>query len=146
MRWTAVSLALPLLAGCGTSPRGAVAGPSPALSAAVADQLAELATLALDLDARAQPAETLYAPGAEILAEGRRRSGVPRFAGVEAGGQAVVGSTRVDVIGSMAWALLEYRWLSPEQHMLREGRATLVFALDARGRWRIVHAHSSLSN
>ncbi len=111
----------------------------------VADLLTELATAALAADARLDPADSLFDPDAEVIADGHRRTVPPRFAGVETGGQIVIGSSRVDVSGNFAWALLEYRWLAPGQNLIREGKATLVFARGADGRsWRITHAHSSL--
>jgi hypothetical protein len=144
MRWTRaehalLSLTLACASGhAGVTPRTA--------SPAVADQLTEMAMAALAADGRLEPAESLYANGAEMLADGRRRSGVPRFAGVEAGGEVVVGSVRVDVTDSAAWASIEYRWLAQGQNLIREGRATLVFArMNPDGRWRIMHAHSSTS-
>jgi hypothetical protein len=110
-----------------------------------ADVLSELASAALTADAHLDPADSLYLPGVEIIAEGRRRSAVPRFAGIEAQGQVVVGSTRVDMSGDFAWAVVEYRWLASGASTIREGRATLVFARTREGqRWRITHAHSSL--
>ncbi len=144
MRWIGPEIALLSLA-LACAPRQAGVIPLTA-SPAVADQLAEMATAALTADGRLEPAESLYAAGAEILADGRRRSGVPRFAGVEAGGEVVVGSLRVDVRGSAAWASVEYRWLAQDQNLIREARATLVFAqMSPDGRWRIMHAHSSTS-
>ena len=147
MRWTAGSPALlTLLLACGQAapPVQTGAPPLPAESPA-ADLLTDLAIAALAADARLDPADSLFDPDAEVIADGRRRPVPPRFAGVEAGGQIVVGSSRVDVSRNFAWALLEYRWLAPGQNLIHEGKATLVFALGADGRsWRITHAHSSL--
>lgn len=147
MRWTAGSAALlTVLLACGQAapPTRAAAPPLPAEPPA-ADLLTELAIAALAADARLDPADSLFDPDAEVIADGRRRPVPPRFAGVESGGQIVVGSTRVDISGNFAWALLEYRWLIPGQNRIQEGKATLVFALGPDGRsWRITHAHSSL--
>jgi hypothetical protein len=144
MRWTGPEFALlTLVLACAPTH----AGVTPLTAApTTADQLTEMATAALAADGRLEPAETLYAAGAEVLAEGRRRIAVPRFAGVEAGGEVVVGSIRVDLAGSAAWASVEYRWLAQGQNLIREGRATLVLVqANSDGRWRIVHAHSSLA-
>ncbi len=132
-----------LLLAC--APRHASVTPLTA-SPAVADQLAEMATAALAADGRLEPAESLYAETVEFLADGRRRTGIPRFAGVEGGGDVVVGSIRVETTGSAAWASVEYRWLAEGQNLIREGWATFVFGRGmADGRWRIVQAHSSTS-
>lgn len=146
MRWTAGSPAvLSLLLACGSAaPPTRPVAPLPA-GAPVADVLTELATAALAADARLDPVDSLFGPDAEVIADGHRRTAPPRFAGIEAGGQVVVGSSRVDVSGNFAWALLEYRWLAPGQNLIHEGRATLIFALASDGRhWRVMHAHSSL--
>ena len=147
MRWTAASPAfLTLLLACARlAPPVQVAAPPLPAAPPVADVLTELATAALAADARLVRADSLFDPDAVVIADGRRRPVPPRFAGVEAGGQIVVGSSRVDVSGNFAWALLEYRWLAPDQNLIHEGKATLVFALGSDGRtWRITHAHSSL--
>lgn len=135
---------LVLLAGCGGQPS---TRPDPLASPAniTPDGIEAIAVAALEADARMERADTLYLAGAEIIAQGRRRFAPPRYAGVAEGGQLVVSSTRVDLAGRFAWASMEYRWLAPGQNMLREARATVVLELDAKGRWRIVHAHSSLS-
>lgn len=146
MRSTAGSLTVLLLLACGhAAPPSIPAAVPPPQAQPIADVLAEVATAALVADARLEPADSLYNPDVEVIADGRRRTVPPRFAGVEAGGQVVVGSSRVDVSGSFAWALLEYRWLAPGQNLIREGRVTMVFALAPDGwTWRITHAHSSL--
>jgi len=145
MRWTRAEYAL-LSFSLACAPTHAAVTPLTA-SAAIADQLTELATAALAADGRLESADSLYGAGAELLADGRRRSGVPRFAGVEKGGEVVVGSIRVDMKGSAAWASVEYRWLAQDRNLIREGRATLVFArMNPDGHWRIMHAHSSTSD
>lgn len=142
MRWINHEVPLMLLAAACSAPRATVV-PRPSLTA-TADQLTELATTALESDGRLESADSLYAAGAEIIAEGKRHPAVPRFAGVERGGEVVVGSIRVDQRAGVAWTTLEYRWLASDQNLIREGRATLVFVqAPATGRWQIVHAHSS---
>jgi hypothetical protein len=111
------------------------------------DALEALATAALKADARLDPADTLFMSDAEVIAEGMRRTGVPRFAGVEAGGQVVLGSIRIDQAGHFAWASFDYRWLAGDRDQFHEGRATLVFTRVAAAEgsaWRIAHLHSSL--
>jgi len=110
----------------------------------MADRLAEFAATTLAADALADQVDTVFLPDADVIADGRRRNTAPRFAGVETGGQVVVGSTRVDLAGSFAWALVEYRWMAPGQDRIREGRATLVFVRREGGAgWGIAAAHSS---
>jgi len=142
MRWNAPSCALLALltTGCG----GRAAPVPPLVAPPAAELLAELASAALLADARLEQDDHLYAEEVEIIADGRRRSAAPRFAGIEPGGQVVVGSTRVDLRGGCAWALVEYHWLGTGENVIREGRATLVFARTADGqRWLVTHAHSS---
>jgi hypothetical protein len=146
MRWIGHSVALILLlTGCG--PTGPAAPPSPTVTPqapGVAERLAELAAATLVADVLAEPNDTVFLPEADVIADGRRRNTAPRFAGVEPGGQVVVGSTRVDLAGTFAWALVEYRWMAPGQDRIREGRATLVFVPRAGGGgWLIAAAHSS---
>ena len=143
MRWISLSSAL-LLLGCGAAPipRTSAAPPSDDT-----DALEALAAFALEADARMERTDSLFVPDAEIIAAGRRRSGAPRFAGIEAGGQVALGSIRVDQAGDFAWASFDYRWLAPDQNRFHEGRATVVFrrVATATGRgWRIAHIHSSL--
>jgi hypothetical protein len=146
MRWIRNSLTfLLLLAGCGRT--GPATPPSPTVAPqapTVAERLAELAAATLAADVLADQADTVFLPEADVIADGRRRNAAPRFAGVEAGGQVVVGSTRVDLAGNFAWALVEYRWMAPGQDRIREGRATLVFVPRVGGAgWLIAAAHSS---
>lgn len=148
MRWAErVPLALLLgIAGC-TGGRAAGLAPPPSAAAVghdLADQLGERATLALAADSHLERADSLYARDAEVIAQGQRRSAPPRFAGIEAGGEVAVGTTRVEVSGELAWTLVEYRWVALGRDLIREAHATLVFARQPDGRWQVVHAHSSL--
>ncbi len=119
----------------------------PLASTPAADQLTELVTAALIADGRLESADSLYAPGAEILADGRRRNTLPRFAGVEAGGEVVVGSIRVDLTAAVAWTSVEYRWVAQQQNLIREGRATFVLIRSTSdGKWRVAQAHSSTAS
>ena len=145
MRRIRASLLLLLSLGCGGAPRPA-AGAAPLPATSPADIIAAIADQALEADAHDQPADSLYVPEPEILAEGRRRRGLPRYAGIESGGRLAISSTRVDLSTGFAWVEVEYRWESPERNILREGRATLILVAPQAGfRWRIVHAHSSLA-
>jgi hypothetical protein len=136
-------LLLGLLPGCSGPPLPA---PVPLPAGSPADLIAEIANQALEADARMDRADTLYVAEPEILAEGRRRTGVPRYAGVESGGQLVISSTRVDLTAGFAWVEVEYRWVAPDKNIFREGRATLILVAPQAGfHWRIVHAHSSLA-
>jgi ketosteroid isomerase-like protein len=144
MRWTTGSVGLLLLMGCGRA--GPATPPTPAVpdqASGAADRLTELATATLAGDVLADQSDTLFLPEADVIADGRRRTSAPRFAGVESGGQVVIASTRVDFAGRFAWALVEYRWIAPGEDRIREGRATLVFVLRGDGGWRIATAHSS---
>jgi hypothetical protein len=147
MRWIPNSFTLAaLVIGCG--PAIPASGPARHLTAAPsdADRISQIAQATLEADTRPEPADTRFTHEAEVVADGRRRSAAPRFAGIEPGGQVVVGSTRVDILGNFAWALVEYRWLAPAQDLIREGWATLVFVRAPAGQgWLISHAHSSLA-
>jgi hypothetical protein len=143
MRWISLSCAV-LLLGCGAAP---TPQPSATLPSDDTDALEALAAFALEADARMEETDSLFGPDAEIIAAGRRRTGAPRFAGIEAGGQVALGSIRVDQAGNFAWASFDYRWLAPDKEQFHEGRATVVFSrvATATGRgWRIAHLHSSL--
>ncbi len=134
-----------LLLGCHTGP---VPTAFPAVdrtaAAALADLAGEIVNQAMRADARLEAGDSLYAPGALIVADGERRNGLPRFAGIRPGGQVSIASSRVDITHSMAWVYAEYRWVATEGNQAGEGRATVVLvpALSRPG-WWIVHVHSS---
>lgn len=142
MRWPSVVLLVVLgttdCARTQTAPPAAMPG-----AGELADEIAEHAAQALVADARLDRADSLYAPDAELIADGGRRPLPPRYAGIAGTGQVSIGSSRVEVAGAFAWVLIEYRWFSPGQDLIREARATILFGQQADGRWRIVHAHSS---
>jgi hypothetical protein len=130
-----------LLIACGPS---RAPTPSPgAPDTQAADVVTDLMTEALRADARMERADTLYDPSAVIVADGERRSGVPRYAGVTPNGQVVVGSSQVEVSRSFAWAYLEYRWLSPDQNLARVARLTVLLVPNRAGTYKILQAHSS---
>ena len=129
MRWTAADALLALVAaGCGAT--GAVRTPSPAYSPGVIEEpITAVITAALDADRRLESADSLWAPDATVIANGELRTAPPRFAGIEAGGEVAVSSSRLEVRQSLVWVYLEYRWLSMTGGLAREGKA----ALRARG-------------
>jgi hypothetical protein len=99
---------------------------------------------ALEADARVESADSLYAPFATIIADGRIRRTVPRYAGVGGRGELAITSTQLQIRGTAAWAAAEYRWVSERSSSAQLGRATFVL-LPAPGRqgWWVVQAHSS---
>jgi hypothetical protein len=144
MRWTAADALLALAAaGCGAT--GAARNPSPAYSPGVIEEpITAVIAAALDADRRLESADSLWAKDATVVANGELRTGPPRFAGVEAGGEVAISSSRLEVRQSLVWVYLEYRWLSMTSGLAREGKATILLTPRADGSgWRIVHAHSS---
>lgn len=132
--------ALVALLGCGRRP-----APTP-LMAGISDpseaEISATIAQALAADAAGRSADTLYAPGAVIVLNGRTRSVPPVFAGVGTGGQIAVSSSQLEIGRGLAWSLVEYRW-SSQEGITREGRATLVLKPGPDGHWRIQHVHSS---
>lgn len=133
-----------LVAGCVSTP---VSGsPAPVMiREAVDESLMNLVSAALAADARLEPATPLYAEGATIIANGERRHVPPRYAGLTPGGEIGITSSRVEVRQEVAWAFVEYRWISTAEGSAREGVASFVLVPAAGGGvgWRILHAHSS---
>jgi hypothetical protein len=133
---------LPLLAAACVTRRTSTVAPSlsgPATSAAVED----LVRAALGADAAGDAsADTLYAPGALVVANARARLGAPRLAGVGHGGRITVSAASATMEGRFAWVTLDYRWVNAATHNTVAGRATVLCQL-VEGRWRIVHLHSS---
>jgi ketosteroid isomerase-like protein len=116
--------------------------PTP-LSGQAADQITDLVTDALKADARLERADSLYDPAALLIADGNRRGGVPRYAGITGGGNVEVGSSQVEVAQGFAWVYAEYRCVAPASNLARDGRVTVIMTRSEAGTWRIVHAHSS---
>ena len=116
----------------------------PALSGpATSDAVEEVVRTALRADAAGDPsADTLYTPGALVIANARVRLRTPRLAGVGYGGRISIASVSATMEGRFAWVLLDYRWVNVEANNTATGRATVVCQL-VEGRWRIVHLHSS---
>jgi hypothetical protein len=92
----------------------------------------------------------IYAPQAQVIANGELRTAAPRFAGVVGRGTLQLGSSDVVVTGDFVWGTFEYRWI-PEPGITSilsgatpaAGWATVIFGRDAAGAWRILHLHSS---
>jgi hypothetical protein len=107
-------------------------------------EISQIVERALEADARLEPADSLYAPYATVIADGvvRRRS--PRYAGVAEGGEIAITNTQLQTRGTTAWGSVEYRWTSDRSHRAQAGRASVVL-VPAQGRngWWIVQAHSS---
>jgi hypothetical protein len=118
--------------------------PAQGEAGALADSLSDIITAALRADARDELADSLYAEGALIVANGEHRASTPRYAGIGIGGEVNVASSRIDVSGGFAWGYVEYHWLRTRDNRAEEGRATILLAPTPEGHhWRIVHTHSS---
>lgn len=113
------------------------------LPSASDDQALEVVTAALEADARLDPADSLYDREALVVANGELRYAPPRYAAVGDSGAVAIASSRVEVRSGVAWAQIEYRWISTAAGLARDGRATFVLTPDDKGAWRIRHAHSS---
>ncbi len=99
---------------------------------------------ALEADAQAESGDSLYAPYATVIADGRLRRGIPRYAGVAGQGEIAITNTQLQIQGAAAWGNAEYRWVSVQSNRAEIGRASFVL-VPAQGRdgWWIVQAHSS---
>lgn len=138
---TFLSLTLVACGGARQMPRVA-AGPAPVV---VQTALVRLITSAFEADARLDSADSLYAPAATIVSSGRPVLSIPRFAGIEAGGQIEVSVNELQVRPGLAWALVDYSWSRIGIPQTREGRATVVLApAPTRSGWWIIHVHSSV--
>ena len=143
MRRSIVTL-IALLAAC--APKQQAIGPATRL----ADPDAEArvtATLeaAVVGDPHGPITDTLYAPGAVVIANGATKLSGPRLAGVMPGGQSAVTSSQVNVRQDVAWASIDYRWFSDDKSEIRLGKATLVLVPGKSGAWKVVQVHSSSS-
>jgi hypothetical protein len=125
--------------------RGAGAAPTALLSPSVVEEpVTAILTAALNADNHAEPADSLWDPGATVVANGELRSESPRFAGVGLGGEVAITTSRLEVRQSLIWVYLEYRWLSLKDGAARDGKATVLLTPRPDGSgWKIVHAHSS---
>jgi hypothetical protein len=140
---TGVLAVLILAAACGGSRPPMQSGTL--LPSASDDRALEVVTAALESDARLDPADSLYDREALVVANGEMRYAPPRYAAVRDSGAMAIASSRVEVRSGVAWAQVEYRWISTAKGLARDGRATFVLTPDDKGAWRIRHAHSSSS-
>ena len=108
-----------LAAGCGGA-RGQGGASTPILSPTVVEEpITGVLTAAVDADARLEAADSLWDPDATVVANGERRTGPPRFAGVESGGEVAISSSRLEVRQTLVWVYFEYRWVSMKDGLAR---------------------------
>ena len=132
-----------LTAACGGARTRAPGAQEPSTAVPLDDRVLEVIVAALESDARLEPADSLYDREAIIVANGEVRHSPPRFAGIGQGGAIAVASSRMEMRGALAWAQLEYRWMSTAAGIARDGRATFIMTPNDNGAWQIRHAHSS---
>lgn len=131
-----------LLAAC--APKQQAVGPAPRLADPNAEARVTTTLEALVVgDPHGPITDTLYAPGATVIANGATKLSGPRLAGVSFGGQAAVTSSQVNVRQDVAWATIDYRWFSEDKSQVQLGKATLVLAPGKSGTWKVVQLHSS---
>lgn len=133
---------LAALAACAPSPGTPAAAPVSSPGAVEEPVTATLAA-ALQADSRFASADSLWDPDATVIANGTLRYAPPRFAGIEAGGEAAITSSRLEVRQSLVWMYFEYRWISVKEGAARDGKATVLLTPRDGGGWKIVHLHSS---
>ena len=145
MRWIGYRVGLVVLVSACAKPLSAP--PPSILSPGVVEEpITAVLMAALDADRRMTTADSLWDPDAAVISNGELRYAPPRFAGIEAGGQVAITSSRLEVRQTLVWVYLEYRWLSVSDGVAREGKATVLLTpRSAGGGWRIVHLHSSTS-
>ena len=142
MRWIGSSVGLVVLVSACAKPLPAP--PPSILSPGVVEEpITAVLMAALDADRRMTTPDSLWDPDAAVISNGELRYAPPRFAGIEAGGQVAITSSRLEVRQTLVWVYLEYRWLSVADGLAREGKATVLLTPRSGGGWRIVHAHSS---
>jgi hypothetical protein len=108
-------------------------------------EISQMLEAALEADARGDAADSLYAPYAVVIADGRVRRTRPRFAGVGGEeGEVAITNTRVQARTGAAWGDVEYRWVAARSNSIRVGRASYVLTpAGERQSWWIVQLHSS---
>jgi hypothetical protein len=130
-----------LLACAGRAAPSAQGGPSPEDNRAVLG----IVRGALELEAAGFPTDTLFAPGAQIVANGAERHLGQRFAGVSPGGRLTVTQMWGEVHSTTAWAVAAYTWRADDGLAVETGFATFLLERDlSGGSWRIRHVHSSV--
>jgi len=132
-----------LSAGCGGARTPAPGAQEPLKVVPLDDRVLEVIAAALESDARLESADSLYDREAVLVANGEVRYAPPRYAGVGQAGAIAIASSRMEMRGGLAWAQIEYRWMSTAAGVAREGRATFIMVPNDNGAWRIRHAHSS---
>ena len=86
-------------------------------------------------------ADTLLATGADFVMQGIAVTGRPRLAALAGRGEAAIEEGRTQVAGSVAWAVVTYRFTARAAEPER-GRGTFVLERRPAG-WRIRHVHTS---
>lgn len=138
-----------LLTGCaaGASRSQEIPAPTVAVTmeALVADAIAEqFINRLLESESRLLDPDSLFVPGATVMADGEIRVSLPRLAGVGLGGVVQLVTSEVSTRGAFVWGVIEYRWLPMfETDAIRSGVATMIIAQLKDGQWGIVHLHSS---
>jgi hypothetical protein len=140
-------LLLLLVPGCGSGTRGsaapAVTVPGVLSPGTVEEPITAVLVAALEADRRLASADSLWDEDATVVANGALRDAPPRFAGVGAGGEVAITASRLEVRQSLVWMFLDYRWISVQEGVAREGKATVLLTPRESGGWKIVHLHSS---
>ncbi len=146
-RWA--PLALLLAAACaGATGPAAAHGPAPRVVAESPDAQGEVERVLEALvtrDGAGGAPDSLFAPDAIVLAGGNARLAAPRLAGVQAGGQSAITASQISVRDGVAWGVVDYRWFSTDQNLVRLGRATvLLLPRRTKPGWWIAQLHSDL--
>lgn len=142
-RALAAALLAPCIA-CGGAPAPQAMTALSVSGAQAEAEISRVVETALRRDAAWADGSELYAPRAVVVADGAPRHSYPLFAAIDSGGQVAITSSRIEIGPALAWAYVEYRWLSTERGAAAAGMGTFVLA-PGRGEqpWSIVHAHSS---
>ena len=109
----------------------------------VEEPITAVLVAALDADRQFTTVDSLWDPEATVVADGSLRYAPPRFAGIGVGGEVAITSSRLEVRQSLVWVYFDYRWISVQEGVAREGKATVLLTPREGGGWRIIHLHSS---
>ena len=144
MRWILPSL-VAVGAGCAPPPAPAPAPPPVAVISPrlVEEPVTAVLVAALEADRKFQSVDSLWDPEATVVANGTLRYAPPRFAGIDAGGEVAITSSRLELRENLVWMYFEYRWISVKEGMARDGKATALLTPRTEGGWKIVHLHTS---
>jgi hypothetical protein len=143
-RRATLPVTLLVLAACGGRAASRTFEAVPISGAQAEAEISRVVLEALQRDAAWADASELYAREPIIVADGERRHTYPLFAAIDSGGQVGITSSRIEIGPTLAWAYVEYRWLSTRRGTASAGLATFVLSpgrTDAP--WSIVHVHSS---